>query len=170
VNTMRAEVRTPSGEVLLLDVENYYVENNRVEIASKDGKYYLTDLANVLLVFENGGEEARSPQPETSEAGTGFAVDKTAVANGLVELVGKLGWQFVDDGNGVLAKATLENTTGQDISGLTIKVDLWADGDKPVESQTLYVTDWKKGEKTELTFRTHQKFTGYSSWLESYIL
>ncbi|MCL1948967.1 MAG: FxLYD domain-containing protein [Turicibacter sp.] len=180
MKALRAQIKTPEGTVLNVDVENYYLENSKIEIGAKDGKFYLTDLSNVLLTFEEvGGDDATAPSlPSQSipvQTGNGAQetegiVDHSAISDALVAAVGKLEWKFVDDGTGISATAAIENTTGKEISGVTIKVELWDDKDQAIETKTLYITDWEPGQKAELKFRTQNRFVSYSSWLESYLL
>ena len=161
---IQAEIHTPSGKTITIDVESFQLISGGVDILSATGIRYLTSLSNVLLT---SGQVVEKPPIRDEETGL---LDKTELAQHLVELVQGLKWEFIDDGVGIEGHAVIENTTGMDLSGLTIKVNLLDQKGDPIDTETVYITDWEKGEKRKIQFRTLEGFATYTWWIENFLV
>jgi len=166
-----AQIRQPNGETVTVEVESFQIASHGVEIWGKDGKSYLTAMSNVLIISDvpKGSGQAPSAEAERDNDLGPFGVDKTDLAEKIVNLVSTLKWEFVEENGLIDGSATIENTTGTDISGVTIQVKLADKDGVPLETQTVYLTDWPKGAKQTVSFQTTKPFATYAWWVENFL-
>lgn len=164
----QAQIREPNGPGLTVEVANFQISGNAVEIWTTDGKSYLTAMDNVLIISDI--REGSAPAPTKATDLGVFGVDKTAIAEDIVKLVSGIKWDFVEKDGKIDSTATIVNTTGHDISGVTIQIKLADNDGVPLENQTVYLTDWKKGETQTLSFQTTKPFSTYAWWVENFLL